>query len=52
MGFFRECQVYGNDIKSVIFEQMLQMKFMSTFCEIVFRGMPQNMFDDKSTLVQ
>ena len=31
---------------------MLQIKFMGIFCEITLRWMPQNTFDDKSTLVQ
>ena len=33
------------------FKHMLQIKFMST-CEIALRWMPQNIIDDKSTLVQ
>ena len=31
---------------------MLRIKFMSASCEISLRLMPQNTFDDKSTLVQ
>ena len=31
---------------------MLQIKVMCTFCEIAFRWMPQNTFDEKSTLVE
>ena len=41
------------NFKSVISEHMLQIKFMtSTSVEIALRWMPQNTFDDKSTLVQ
>ena len=41
------------NLKSVISEHMLQIKFMSsTSVEIALRWMPQNTFDDKSTLVQ
>ena len=39
---------YGGDFKSVISEYMLRIKFMSTFCEIAFRWMPRNTFDNKS----
>ena len=38
---------YGGDFKSVISEYMLRIKFMST-CEIAFRWMPRNTFDNKS----
>ena len=31
---------------------MLWIKFMITCCEIALRWMPQNTFNDKSTLVQ
>ena len=40
----------GNDFKSAISEHMLRIHFMST-CEIAVRWMPQDTFDDKSTLV-
>ena len=33
------------NFKSVIYEHILQIKFMSTFCEIALRWMPQNIFD-------
>ena len=38
--------------KSIILEHMLQIKFMIISCEISVRWMPQNTFDDRSTLVQ
>ena len=41
-----------SNFKSVISEPMLRIKFMRTSCDIAFRLMPQNIFDDKSTLVQ
>ena len=31
---------------------MLQIKTMGTFCDIFLLWIPQNAFDDKSTLVQ
>ena len=31
---------------------MLQIHFMNTTSKIALRGMPQNIFDDKSALVQ
>ena len=31
---------------------MLMIKFLGTSCDITLRWMPQNIFDDKSTLVQ
>ena len=31
---------------------MLQIKFMSTYCEIHLSWMPEKTFDDKSTFVQ
>ena len=40
------------DFKNVSFEQMLQIKFMGTPCEITLRRMPQYTFEDKSILVQ
>ena len=43
---------YGSNFKSVIFKYMLQIKFMSASCGIAPRWMPQNIFDDESTLVQ
>ena len=39
-----------NHFKSVIFEHMLRI--MSISCENVLKWMPQNTFDDNSTLVQ
>ena len=42
----------GRNFQSVVSEHMFQMKFMSTSCEIADRSMPQNTFDEKSTLVQ
>ena len=39
-------------LKSIISEHIFRIKFMSTFCEIAHRWMPQKTFDDKSTLVQ
>ena len=38
--------------KSVISKHMLRNKFMSASCEIALRWMPQNTFDDNSTLVE
>ena len=38
--------------KSKTFEHMLRIKLMRIYCEIALRLMPQNTFDDKSTLVQ
>ena len=38
--------------KSVISERMSWINFMSISCQITLRWMPQNTFDDKSTLVQ
>ena len=40
-----------SNFKSVISQHMLWIKFMST-CEVVLRWIPQNTFDDKSTLGQ
>ena len=40
------------DFKNVISEYILRFKFMSTFCEIAPRQMPQNTFEDKWTTVQ
>ena len=36
----------GNDIKNVIFKLILQIDFMSSFCETTLRGMPQDFPDD------
>ena len=44
--------VPGSNFKSVISEHMLQIKFMSTSCEIAMMWMPRNTSDDMSTLVQ
>ena len=41
----------GSDFKSIIFKQMLQIKFMSNSCEIAPWWIPKNLFDDKSTLI-
>ena len=35
-----------------MFNSMLRITFMNASCEIALRWMPQNTFDDKSTLVQ
>ena len=48
---WRHCNVIGN-FKYVISEHGLGFKFMSMSCEIELRWMPQNIFDDKSTLFQ
>ena len=40
-----------SNFQSVISEHILWIKFMSSSCEIALRCMPQNTFDDKSTLV-
>ena len=42
----------GSNFKSVISKHMLWITFMGTSCEIALRWIPQNIFDDKSTLVQ
>ena len=43
----------GGNFKSVIPQHMLQIKFMNIPAEILpLRWMPQNAFDDKSTLIQ
>ena len=42
----------GSSFKGVISKHMLQIKFMSTFCEITHRRMPLNTSDDKSIVVQ
>ena len=44
--FPRRC---GSGFKSVMFENMLRIKFMNTSCEIAHMWMPQNIFDDEST---
>ena len=43
---------YWKYYTSVISEHMLWIMFMSTFCEIPLRWMPQYNFDEKSALVQ
>ena len=40
-----------NNLESVIFKHMLRIKFMST-CKIALRSLPQNLPNEKSTLVQ
>ena len=42
----------GSNFKSVITEHILQIKFISTSCEIPPSSMPQNTFNDKLKLVQ
>ena len=42
----------GSSFKIVISEHMLLIEFRGTTCEIALKWMPQNIFDDKSTLVQ
>ena len=41
----------GRSLENIIFKQIIQ-KLTSTWCEIVFRWMPQNLVDGKSTFVQ
>ena len=41
-----------SDFKSAISKHILQIKFIRTSCEMALRQMPQNMFHDKSALVQ
>ena len=41
----------SNFVQSVMSEHMLRIKFTSTSCKIALGWMPQNAFDDKSTLV-
>ena len=43
---------FGSNFKNVISKDMLWIRFMSMFCKVVPRWMPQNTFDDKSTLAQ
>ena len=45
------CGRCGSNLKSVTSEHMLQIDLSST-CKIALKWMPQNTFDDKSTLVQ
>ena len=42
----------GSDFQSVTSEHVLEIKIMSTTCEIALRRMLQNTFGDKSTFVQ
>ena len=42
----------GNDFKSMISRYILQVTSMKTSCETALRRIPQNTFDNKSTLVQ
>ena len=42
----------GSNIKSRIFQQILQKSSLGIRCEIVLRGMPGNLTDEKSTLAQ
>ena len=42
---------FGSNFKSAIYEHMLRINFKGTFCEIILRWKPQNIFDGKSTLV-
>ena len=42
---------FGSKYKSVILERMWRIEFMSTSFEIALSWMPQNTFDDKSTVV-
>ena len=43
---------YGSTFKSIIFRLITQNSSLGTWCEIVFRWMPQNLINRKSTLVQ
>ena len=43
----RKC---GRNFKSVIYEHMLQIKLMITFCEMALRETSHNPFSDESTL--
>ena len=40
------------ELRSVISEHMLRIKFRSTSCEIAPRWIPHNLFDDRSILIQ
>ena len=42
----------GSNFKRLIINLKLRIRFMSISGEIAFRWMPQNIIDDKSTLVQ
>ena len=42
----------GSNFISALSKSMLQIKFMSTACEIALRWMPHGTLEDKSTLVQ
>ena len=42
----------SNNYKSLIFEHVLRIKFISPLCEIELQLMPQNDFDDHLRLVQ
>ena len=43
---------HRNNLKCVIFEHMLWIKFVSTSCKLALRWMPLNTFDDKLIFVQ
>ena len=40
---------FGRNFKSLIFEHILRIQFISICCEIALRWMTHNTFDDKST---
>ena len=46
-----DLQGYGGNSKRIIFKHMLQIRFVCTSCEVALRCMPQNTFEERSTLV-
>ena len=49
---FTYIYICGRNFKTTFSKHMLQMKFMSSACEITLRWMPQKTFEVKWTLVQ
>ena len=43
-------RISGSNFRRDIFKHILWIKFISTSCEFALRCLPQNTFDDKSTL--
>ena len=44
--------ICDSNFDSIIFEHILQIRFMHTSCEIDFRWMPRETYNDKSTSIQ
>ena len=43
---------YGNNFKSIVFKLIIQNRSSDTHCEIALKRMPQNLTNEKSTLLQ